>query len=142
MEGYRGDGVRRATSRHLRDHHGNRDVITFEHMQAMKDESIVRNIGHFDNEIQVAKPEAHCRWEEISPGGPHHLPDGKEDHPAGQGPLRNSSCATGHPSFVMSNSFANQTLAQIELYTRPDAYEAGASTCRPRSSTRRWRACT
>ncbi|ADU98470.1 adenosylhomocysteinase [Alicycliphilus denitrificans] len=105
---------------------GNRDVITFEHMQAMKDESIVCNIGHFDNEIQVAKLEAHCRWEEIKPQVDHiTFPDGKKIILLAKGRLVNLGCATGHPSFVMSNSFANQTLAQIELYTRPDAYEAG-----------------
>ncbi len=105
---------------------GNRDVITFEHMQAMKDEAIVCNIGHFDNEIQVAKLEAHCRWEEIKPQVDHiTFPDGKKIILLAKGRLVNLGCATGHPSFVMSNSFANQTLAQIELYTRPDAYEAG-----------------
>ncbi|BCN37434.1 adenosylhomocysteinase [Alicycliphilus denitrificans] len=105
---------------------GNRDVITFEHMQAMKDEAIVCNIGHFDNEIQVAKLEAHCQWEEIKPQVDHiTFPDGKKIILLAKGRLVNLGCATGHPSFVMSNSFANQTLAQIELYTRPDAYEAG-----------------
>ncbi|MHA7600654.1 adenosylhomocysteinase [Alicycliphilus sp. T452] len=105
---------------------GNRDVITFEHMQAMKDEAIVCNIGHFDNEIQVARLEAHCQWEEIKPQVDHiTFPDGKKIILLAKGRLVNLGCATGHPSFVMSNSFANQTLAQIELYTRPDAYEAG-----------------
>ncbi|RKJ99825.1 adenosylhomocysteinase [Alicycliphilus denitrificans] len=105
---------------------GNRDVITFEHMRAMKDEAIVCNIGHFDNEIQVAKLEAHCQWEEIKPQVDHiTFPDGKKIILLAKGRLVNLGCATGHPSFVMSNSFANQTLAQIELYTRPDAYEAG-----------------
>ena len=105
---------------------GNRDVITFEHMQAMKDQSIVCNIGHFDNEIQVAKLEEHCQWEEIKPQVDHVIfPDGKRIILLAKGRLVNLGCATGHPSFVMSNSFANQTLAQIELFTRPDAYEVG-----------------
>ena len=105
---------------------GNRDVITFEHMAAMKNESIVCNIGHFDNEIQVAKLEEHCQWEEIKPQVDHVIfPDGKRIILLAKGRLVNLGCATGHPSFVMSNSFANQTLAQIELFTRPDAYEVG-----------------
>ena len=105
---------------------GNRDVITFEHMQAMKDEAIVCNIGHFDNEIEVAKLEAHCKWEEIKPQVDHVIfPDGKKIILLAKGRLVNLGCATGHPSFVMSNSFANQTLAQIELFTRPEAYEVG-----------------
>ncbi|GAB1387013.1 adenosylhomocysteinase [Melaminivora sp.] len=105
---------------------GNRDVITFEHMAAMKNESIVCNIGHFDNEIQVAKLEEHCQWEEIKPQVDHVIfKDGKRIILLAKGRLVNLGCATGHPSFVMSNSFANQTLAQIELYTRPDAYQVG-----------------
>ena len=105
---------------------GNRDVITFEHMQAMKNEAIVCNIGHFDNEIQVAELEERCQWEEIKPQVDHVIfPDGKRITLLAKGRLVNLGCATGHPSFVMSNSFANQTLAQIELFTRPDAYEVG-----------------
>ena len=105
---------------------GNRDVITFKHMQAMKDEAIVCNIGHFDNEIEVAQLEQHCQWEEIKPQVDHVIfPDGKKIILLAKGRLVNLGCATGHPSFVMSNSFANQTLAQIELFTRPDAYEVG-----------------
>ena len=105
---------------------GNRDVITFEHMQAMKNEAIVCNIGHFDNEIQVAQLEERCQWEEIKPQVDHVIfPDGKRIILLAMGRLVNLGCATGHPSFVMSNSFANQTLAQIELFTRPDAYEVG-----------------
>ncbi|WP_404301627.1 adenosylhomocysteinase [Alicycliphilus denitrificans] len=105
---------------------GNRDVITFAHMQAMKNEAIVCNIGHFDNEIQVAQLEEHCQWEEIKPQVDHVIfPDGKRIILLAKGRLVNLGCATGHPSFVMSNSFANQTLAQIELFTRPDAYEVG-----------------
>ncbi|VUZ28802.1 Adenosylhomocysteinase [uncultured Comamonas sp.] len=105
---------------------GNRDVITFAHMQAMKNEAIVCNIGHFDNEIQVAQLEEHCQWEEIKPQVDHVIfPDGKRITLLAKGRLVNLGCATGHPSFVMSNSFANQTLAQIELFTRPDAYQVG-----------------
>ena len=105
---------------------GNRDVITFEHMQAMKNEAIDCNIGHFDNEIQVAQLEERCQWEEIKPQVDHVIfPDGKRITLLAKGRLVNLGCATGHPSFVMSNSFANQTLAQIELFTRPDAYEVG-----------------
>ncbi len=105
---------------------GNRDVITFEHMHAMKNEAIVCNIGHFDNEIEVAKLEEHCQWDEIKPQVDHVIfKDGKKIILLAKGRLVNLGCATGHPSFVMSNSFANQTLAQIELFTRPDAYEVG-----------------
>jgi len=105
---------------------GNRDVITFEHMAAMKNEAIVCNIGHFDNEIQVAQLEEHCQWEEIKPQVDHVIfKDGKRIILLAKGRLVNLGCATGHPSFVMSNSFANQTLAQIELFARPDAYEVG-----------------
>lgn len=105
---------------------GNRDVIRYEHMAAMKNEAIVCNIGHFDNEIDVAALEKHCRWEEIKPQVDHVIfPDGHRITLLARGRLVNLGCATGHPSFVMSNSFANQTLAQIELFTRPDAYEVG-----------------
>ena len=105
---------------------GNRDVITFEHMQAMKDQAIVCNIGHFDNEIQVAKLEAHCQWEEIKPQVDHVIfPDGKRIILLAKGRLVNLGCGTGHPSFVMSSSFANQTIAQIELFTHSDYYENG-----------------
>ena len=104
---------------------GNRDVITFEHMKAMKDQAIVCNIGHFDNEIQVATLEQY-QWEEIKPQVDHVIfPDGKRIILLAKGRLVNLGCGTGHPSFVMSSSFANQTIAQIELFTRPDAYEAG-----------------
>ncbi|ART56638.1 adenosylhomocysteinase [Acidovorax carolinensis] len=105
---------------------GNRDVITFEHMQAMKDQSIVCNIGHFDNEIQVAKLEEHCQWEEIKPQVDHVIfADGKRIILLAKGRLVNLGCGTGHPSFVMSSSFANQTIAQIELFTHSDFYENG-----------------
>jgi adenosylhomocysteinase len=104
---------------------GNRDVITHDHMVAMKDQAIVCNIGHFDNEIQVATLEQY-EWEEIKPQVDHVIfPDGKRIILLAKGRLVNLGCGTGHPSFVMSSSFANQTIAQIELFTRPDAYQAG-----------------
>ena len=104
---------------------GNKDVIRHEHMLAMKDQAIVCNIGHFDNEIQVATLEQY-QWEEIKPQVDHiTFPDGKKIILLAKGRLVNLGCATGHPSFVMSASFANQTIAQIELFTKPDAYEVG-----------------
>ncbi|MBY0463757.1 MAG: adenosylhomocysteinase [Burkholderiales bacterium] len=104
---------------------GNRDVITHDHMLSMKDQAIVCNIGHFDNEIQVATLEQY-EWEEIKPQVDHVIfPDGKRIILLAKGRLVNLGCGTGHPSFVMSSSFANQTIAQIELFTRPDAYENG-----------------
>ena len=105
---------------------GNRDVITFEHMKAMKDQAIVCNIGHFDNEIDVASLEARCQWEEIKPQVDHVIFEGgRRIILLAKGRLVNLGCGTGHPSYVMSSSFANQTIAQIELFTRPDAYAAG-----------------
>jgi adenosylhomocysteinase len=98
---------------------GNFDVITREHMDAMKHNAIVCNIGHFDSEIQVASLENDTTigWEEIKPQVDHVIwPDGKRIILLAKGRLVNLGCATGHPSFVMSNSFANQTLAQIELW--------------------------
>ena len=104
---------------------GNKNVIRYEHMAAMKDEAIVCNIGHFDNEIDVASLEK-LQWDEIKPQVDHVIfPDGKKITLLAKGRLVNLGCATGHPSFVMSSSFANQTIAQIELYTRPDHYESG-----------------
>ncbi|MBX3655020.1 MAG: adenosylhomocysteinase [Ramlibacter sp.] len=104
---------------------GNRDVIRHEHMAAMKDQAIVCNIGHFDNEIDVASIEKY-EWEEIKPQVDHiTFPDGKKIILLAKGRLVNLGCGTGHPSFVMSSSFANQTIAQIELFTKPGAYEAG-----------------
>ncbi len=104
---------------------GNKDVITHDHMVAMKDQAIVCNIGHFDNEIQVATLEQY-EWEEIKPQVDHIIfPDGKRIILLAKGRLVNLGCGTGHPSFVMSSSFANQTIAQIELFTRPDAYQTG-----------------
>ena len=105
---------------------GNRDVIRFEHMAAMKDQAIVCNIGHFDNEIDVAALERRCEWETIKPQVDHVIfPDGKRIILLARGRLVNLGCATGHPSFVMSSSFANQTIAQIELFTHRDFYEKG-----------------
>ena len=105
---------------------GNRNVITFEHMAAMKGNAIVCNIGHFDNEIDVAAIEARCQWEEIKPQVDHVIfPDGKRIILLAKGRLVNLGCATGHPSYVMSSSFANQTIAQIELFTHADFYEVG-----------------
>jgi adenosylhomocysteinase len=104
---------------------GNKNVIRYEHMAAMKDEAIVCNIGHFDNEIDVASLEK-CQWDEIKPQVDHVIfPDGKKIILLAKGRLVNLGCATGHPSFVMSSSFANQTIAQIELFTHSDYYEQG-----------------
>jgi adenosylhomocysteinase len=104
---------------------GNFHVITHEHMKRMKDQAIVCNIGHFDNEIDVASIEQY-EWEEIKPQVDHiKFPDGKKIILLAKGRLVNLGCATGHPSFVMSASFANQTIAQIELFTKPDAYAVG-----------------
>ncbi len=104
---------------------GNKDVITHDHMAAMKNEAIVCNIGHFDNEIDVVSVEKY-EWEEIKPQVDHiTFPDGKKIIMLAKGRLVNLGCGTGHPSFVMSSSFANQTIAQIELFTKPDAYQSG-----------------
>jgi adenosylhomocysteinase len=103
---------------------GNKDVITHAHMAKMKDQAIVCNIGHFDNEIDVAALEKECRWEEIKPQVDHVIfPDGKRIILLAKGRLVNLGCGTGHPSYVMSSSFANQTIAQIELFTHADAYD-------------------
>ncbi|HZH56929.1 adenosylhomocysteinase [Yanghanlia caeni] len=104
---------------------GNYHVITREHMERMKDQAIVCNIGHFDNEIDVASIED-LQWEEIKPQVDHVIfPDGKRIILLAKGRLVNLGCATGHPSFVMSASFTNQTIAQIELFTRGEHYERG-----------------
>ena len=104
---------------------GNYHVITRQHMERMKDQAIVCNIGHFDNEIDVAGIED-LQWEEIKPQVDHVIfPDGKRIILLAKGRLVNLGCATGHPSFVMSASFTNQTIAQIELFTRGEAYESG-----------------
>lgn len=104
---------------------GNYNVITRAHMEKMKNESIVCNIGHFDNEIEVSALED-LQWEEIKPQVDHVIfPDGKRIILLAKGRLVNLGCATGHPSFVMSASFTNQTIAQIELFTRGEHYESG-----------------
>ncbi|MXO73713.1 adenosylhomocysteinase [Altererythrobacter aerius] len=102
---------------------GNEDVITAEHMKAMKPMAIVCNIGHFDSEIQISALDNY-EWKEIKPGTDLvTFPDGKQIIVLAKGRLVNLGCATGHPSFVMSCSFTNQTLAQIELFTKSDEYE-------------------
>ncbi|MBU0654110.1 MAG: adenosylhomocysteinase [Gammaproteobacteria bacterium] len=109
---------------------GNYHVITHEHMKAMKNEAIVCNIGHFDNEIDVASLEQY-EWDEVKPQVDHVIfPDGKRITLLAKGRLVNLGCATGHPSYVMSSSFANQTIAQIELWTERDSgkYPVGVYT--------------
>ncbi|MBP6718004.1 MAG: adenosylhomocysteinase [Rhodoferax sp.] len=112
---------------------GNKNVITYKHMEAMKDQAIVCNIGHFDNEIDVASLEK-LQWDEIKPQVDHVIfpaTKGKNGKPEkriillAKGRLVNLGCGTGHPSFVMSSSFANQTIAQIELFTKPKEYKVG-----------------
>jgi adenosylhomocysteinase len=109
---------------------GNKNVITYKHMEAMKDQAIVCNIGHFDNEIDVASLEK-LKWEEIKPQVDHVIFPKKGKNPAkriimlAKGRLVNLGCGTGHPSFVMSSSFANQTIAQIELFTKAKEYQVG-----------------
>ena len=107
---------------------GNKDVITIDHMRDMKDRAIVCNIGHFDNEIQVAAL-ANMAWHEVKPQVDEvEFPDGKRMILLAKGRLVNLGCGTGHPSFVMSASFTNQVLAQIELWTRGDQYETSVYT--------------
>jgi adenosylhomocysteinase len=102
---------------------GNFQVIGHDHLLKMKDQSIVCNIGHFDNEIDVASLSKYT-WENIKPQVDHVIfPDGKRIILLAQGRLVNLGCATGHPSFVMSNSFTNQVMAQIELWHNPDQYQ-------------------
>ena len=102
---------------------GNINVITHEHMKAMKNESIVCNIGHFDSEIDIASLRQY-QWDNIKPQVDHVIfPDGKRITVLAEGRLVNLGCATGHPSFVMSASFTNQVLAQIELWQNPDKYD-------------------
>ena len=101
---------------------GNKDIITAAHMAKMRDQAIVCNIGHFDNEIDVAGIKD-LTWENIKPQVDHIVfPDGKRIILLAEGRLINLGCATGHPSFVMSNSFTNQTLAQIELFQHGEKY--------------------
>ena len=107
---------------------GNFHVITNDHMKKMKDQAIVCNIGHFDNEIDVASIEKY-KWEEIKPQVDHVIfPDGKRIILLAKGRLVNLGCGTGHPSYVMSSSFANQTIAQIELFTNTAKYPVGVYT--------------
>jgi len=104
---------------------GNKDIICHDHMAAMKDQAIVCNIGHFDNEIDIASLDQY-EWENIKPQVDHIIfPDGKRIIMLAEGRLVNLGCATGHPSFVMSASFTNQVLAQIEIFTKPDEYPVG-----------------
>merc|ERR1719454_1570365 len=111
MEGYQVDTIENCITKHNADVFitttGNKDIITLEHMAAMKNNAIVGNIGHFDNEIQMAQLEKATTRMNIKPQCDKYIfPEGR---------LLNLGCATGHPSFVMSNSFTNQTLAQLEL---------------------------
>jgi adenosylhomocysteinase len=104
---------------------GNFHVITHDHMKRMKNNAIVCNIGHFDNEIDVASLKQYT-WENIKPQVDHIiLPDGRRLILLAEGRLVNLGCGTGHPSYVMSSSFANQTIAQIELFTNPGKYPVG-----------------
>jgi len=104
---------------------GNKDVITHDHMVKMRHESIVCNIGHFDSEIDVASMKKYP-WENIKPQVDHIvLPSGNKILLLAEGRLVNLGCATGHPSFVMSNSFTNQTLAQMELFGNREKYPIG-----------------
>ena len=107
---------------------GNYHVITHKHMSRMKDQAIVCNIGHFDNEIDVASL-SDCAWEEIKPQVDHVIfKDGKRIILLAKGRLVNLGCGTGHPSYVMSSSFANQTIAQIELFAHLEKYPVGVYT--------------
>jgi adenosylhomocysteinase len=102
---------------------GNCNVITHDHMTAMKDQAIVCNIGHFDSEIEISELRQY-QWENIKPQVDHVIfPDGKRIIVLAEGRLVNLGCATGHPSFVMSNSFCNQVLAQIELWNNAEQYD-------------------
>jgi adenosylhomocysteinase len=102
---------------------GNYHVLSHDHLAAMKDQAIVCNIGHFDNEIDVASLQKY-EWQNIKPQVDHVIfPDGKRIILLAKGRLVNLGCATGHPSFVMSNSFTNQVLAQVELWKHPERYE-------------------
>ncbi len=110
---------------------GNVDIITLEHMKKMKDQAIVCNIGHFDNEIQVDRLNSEKGVEKLNikpQVDKYHFPDGHEIFMLAEGRLVNLGCATGHPSFVMSNSFANQTLAQLDLWKNKDSYKVDVYT--------------
>ncbi|HET9835974.1 MAG TPA: adenosylhomocysteinase, partial [Rhodanobacteraceae bacterium] len=103
---------------------GNRDVITLEHMQRMKNNALVCNIGHFDNEIQVDRLQQTATHENIKPQVDRYtFANGNSIYLLAEGRLVNLGCAHGHPAFVMSNSFSNQTLAQIDLWQNKDTYE-------------------
>jgi adenosylhomocysteinase len=107
---------------------GNVNVIAHEHLRRMKDQAIVCNIGHFDSEIDIASLKKY-RWENIKPQVDHVVfPDGRRIIVLAEGRLVNLGCATGHPSFVMSNSFTNQVLAQIELFKHGEKYEKNVYT--------------
>merc|ERR1719454_1000696 len=128
MEGYQVDTLENCINVHKADVFitttGNKDIITLEHMAAMKNNAIVGNIGHFDNEIQMAQLEKATKRMNIKPQcDKYTFPDGHGVIILAEGRLLNLGCATGHPSFVMSNSFTNQTLAQLEL--RKAYLEAG-----------------
>ena len=116
---------------------GNTDIITLDHMRDMKDGAIVCNIGHFDNEIQIDSL-SNMKWTEIKPQVDQvEFPDGKQIIVLAKGRLVNLGCATGHPSFVMSASFTNQTLAQIELWQNAETLrEKGLRSLRRRSTRR------
>jgi adenosylhomocysteinase len=102
---------------------GNKDIVTIDHIREMKDRSILCNIGHFDSEIQIDALRNH-KWHNVKPQVDEvEFPDGKRVIVLAEGRLVNLGCATGHPSFVMSNSFTNQTLAQLELWLNTDSYE-------------------
>jgi adenosylhomocysteinase len=104
---------------------GNMSVITVEHMKKMQDQTIICNIGHFDSEIEIAGLRQYT-WENIKPQVDHVIfPDGKRLIVLAEGRLVNLGCGTGHPSFVMSTSFTNQVLAQIELWQHSDKYPIG-----------------
>jgi adenosylhomocysteinase len=125
MEGYEVVTMEEATTRAdiFVTATGNMDVITLDHMRAMKNMAIVCNIGHFDSEIQIASL-ANMKWTEVKPQVDEvEFPDGKKILVLAKGRLVNLGCATGHPSFVMSSSFTNQTLAQIELWTKAGEYQ-------------------
>jgi len=110
---------------------GNVDIVTLEHMKQMKDQAIVCNIGHFDNEIQVDRLNAEKGVEKLNikpQVDQYRFPDGHEIFMLAEGRLVNLGCATGHPSFVMSNSFANQTLAQLDLWKNKDSYKVNVYT--------------
>ena len=103
---------------------GNVDVITVDHMRQMKDRAIVCNIGHFDSEDSDRRAAQNFKWQEVKPQVDEvEFPDGKRIIVLAKGRLVNLGCATGHPSFVMSASFSNQVLAQLELWTNPGKYQ-------------------